>query len=149
MHDKEEFRPRHTPARTCSKKGSPEDALAWKSGGQQQFRLDWCAFSCPECPVAGLEGLTASDILGNLEILSNNLLADISALEAVLGCQANGSTAIVPPAAQVGAIEVLPADPATPVSRCLLTTAEQVTSSPNLCSCTPHALRLQDCVPGT
>ena len=92
-----------------------------------------------------MEGLTASDILGNLEILSNNLLADISALEAVLGCQANGSTAIVPPTAQVGAIEVLPADPATSVSRCLLTTAEQVTSSLHLFSC---AL-LQDCVPGT
>lgn len=76
---------------------------------------------------AGLESLNA-DTIGNLEILSNNLLSDISALSGMLGCNTEGQTTIKPANTLVGAVEVLPSN-SNGTERCLLSTITQVTIS--------------------
>lgn len=81
------------------------------------------------CGDAGLQGLALPDALGNLEILSNPRLTNIDALGSIFLCNEKGKTQVLPQYALVGVVEVKPAQPSTSLSRCLLTTAEQASSS--------------------
>lgn len=72
----------------------------------------------------GLEQLTP-DALGNLEILSNNALSDISALSKIMQCNSTGQTTIRPSTTLVGSIETLPKN-SDGTEHCLLSTVGQV-----------------------
>ena len=70
---------------------------------------------------AGLQGILLESGQGNLQIIGNPRLTDISALDTVLNC--NNQTN---PAAPVGAIEVIPTAGPPAQGSCLLSTHGQV-----------------------
>ena len=74
--------------------------------------------------VAGLQGLSEVDVIGNLQIIGNPRLQDISALDNFLECD-NGMPKKVDPMAVLGVIQITPEVVSINGTSCLISTAEQ------------------------
>ena len=74
---------------------------------------------------AGLQGLGASDVVGQLQILGNPRLTDISALDPALQCQ-DGQPEVLDPKTVLGVIEVIPEQHNPNGTSCLISNAGQV-----------------------
>ena len=77
---------------------------------------------------AGLQGLAASDVMSQLQILGNPRLTDISALDPALQCE-DGQPTAVNPRTVLGVVEVIPEEDNPGGTSCLISNAGQASSS--------------------